>query len=361
MDYVFSKWQLLFQSDFAPFSCILILIIFIKTNSSFSDRVNRLFLLACVCSFLLVISDNTRFITAHMDKPCFLRYLSAAIGYSLRPAIVYLIAEIFGRREKNRIKYLELPLIICILVSFISMFKFGKGIMFSFTDSNVFVHGPLGYLPHIVSIIYGILIVKFAFRNVKNNGKELIVVVVLLLTGTFATYMESKFKFDFILSHVFVLGIAFYYFFLLVQTLKRDTLTGLLNRRCFYLEINHNLKNKMIFLSMDLNNLKIYNDTYGHAFGDKAIVAVSEIMDQLFSKKSKLYRIGGDEFMCIFYNSEEKEVLELVENFQKQLLKTEYRVACGVAEYTPKDDVEKIITLSDKRMYENKEMLKKQK
>ena len=81
-------------------------------------------------------------------------------------------------------------------------------------------------------------------------------------------------------------------------------------------------------------------------------------MEDTFSKQAKLFRTGGDEFMAIFTKSELKDVETLVENFQSALNATEYRVACGVAQYTPGDNIEKVITLSDERMYSHKVKLK---
>ena len=170
--------------------------------------------------------------------------------------------------------------------------------------------------------------------------------------------LEMLYDFDFVLSQVLVSSVIFYYFFLMTMTYKRDTLTRLLNRRCFYLEINHLQKSKMIILSMDLNNLKLYNDTKGHAAGDRALITVSEIMEDVFSKHAKLYRTGGDEFMAIFTKQDKSFIEKLVEDFQAALKATEYMVACGLAEYTPGDDIEKVITLSDERMYSHKVKLK---
>ena len=144
----------------------------------------------------------------------------------------------------------------------------------------------------------------------------------------------------------------------MTMTYKRDTLTRFLNRRCFYLEINHLQKSKMIILSMDLNNLKVFNDTKGHAAGDRALITVSQIMEDVFSRYAKLFRTGGDEFMAIFTKKDKVFIEKLVEDFQTALQSTEYQVACGIAEYTPGDDIEKVITLSDERMYSHKVKLK---
>lgn len=360
MDFTFSLERFLVQTNFTAISSIVVLIAFIKTNVSFSDRINRFFLLSCSLALILTISDNTRFITAHLDQPNIFRYISAGVGYAIRPSIIYILAIIAGRHEKKINLLIIIPLYFCILVSIMSIFPFSKGIMFSFSQTNDFVRGPLGFLSHITCGIYSVFIIYFSIRNLKYNRYELIVVVFILLAGITAAFLENKFKFDFILSQVIVAGIIFYYLYLCVQTYKRDTLTNLMNRRCFYLELNHLLKNDLILLSMDLNNLKHYNDTLGHSAGDRALVTTTKYMLSHFSKDAKIYRTGGDEFMAIFTGKDELFVKNLVEDFQKDLNNTEYRVACGVAKYSSGDDIEKIITLSDERMYSDKVKIKNQ-
>ena len=174
----------------------------------------------------------------------------------------------------------------------------------------------------------------------------------------FAMILENRYHFDFILSQVLIISIIFYFFFLLTYTYKHDTLTDFLSRRCFYLELKHFTKEPLIILSMDLNNLKVYNDTKGHAAGDKAIVTVTVEMRKHFSKHAKLYRTGGDEFMAVFKKTSIQTVEELIKEFQEALSKTEYSVACGFAQYVPGDNVEKIISMSDEKMYANKAKMK---
>ena len=361
MEFTFSTARLLIQTEFAPLVSIIVLIAFIKTNVSFSDSTNRSFLLASAAAILLTASDSMRFITAHMDHPTIYRFISAGAGYALRPLILFRLTVI-SARSKIKNKYLmAFPIIICVAISVISIFPFSHGLMFSFTPDNRFVRGPFGYLSHIVSLFYAFQVVFYSLKNFMYNKYEPIIVIIMELAAFIATFMENRYKYDFVLSQVMISSIIFYYFFLLTQTYKRDTLTHFLNRRGFYLELKHLLKDPLIILSMDLNNLKVFNDTQGHAAGDKAIITVTTEMTRTFSKYATLYRTGGDQFMAIFKKSSISEVVNLVSVFQKNLEKTEYQVACGYASYTPGDDIDKIISLSDERMYENKVNLKQNK
>jgi diguanylate cyclase (GGDEF)-like protein/PAS domain S-box-containing protein len=85
-----------------------------------------------------------------------------------------------------------------------------------------------------------------------------------------------------------------------------DTLTGLPNRIYSEKYLNEQLegcevsKQKVGILALDLDNFKNINDTIGHTFGNKLLVAVAELLKQLHVEKDGMFaRIGGDEFMFI--------------------------------------------------------------
>ena len=359
MIFTFSMARLFLQMNFAPIVATLCLIAFIKTNVNFPDNINRDFLLACISAILLIISDNVRFVTARMDSPSLFRYISTATGYSLRAFFLYLMTIIASRYKTKMNSVIAIPFAVCVLVSFISIFPFSHGIMFSFSEANKYIRGPLGYLSHLVCFFYAVMIIFYSIRNYNHNKYEPIVLIIIEIAASIATVMETKFKYDFILSQVLSSSIIFYYFFLATITYKRDPLTHFLNRHCFYLELSHHTKANIVLLSMDLNNLKVYNDTKGHLEGDKALVTTAEYMTKFFEHDAKLFRIGGDEFMAIFPKADLSKVEGLVKDFQEALSKTEYRVACGFAQYSAdKDNIEKVITQCDKKMYEDKARLK---
>ena len=361
MVFSFSAARLLFFVNFAPVVSILILAAFIKTNVSFSDNINRVFFIVCGAALLLVTADSARFVTARMDHPGFLRYFSKCVGYILRCFIIYLITLIAKRKKTKNIFVYSIPLFVCIIISTINFLPFGRGLLFTVDENNVFHRGFLGFTPHFICFLYAVQLLYYSFKNFSHYRYEPFVVILIEVAAFTAMICEILYDFDFILCQVLISSIIFYYFFLLTQVYKRDTLTSFFNRRCFYLTLNHQQNKPMILLSMDLNNLKLLNDTYGHAEGDKALITVSKEMLRAFGRHAKLYRTGGDEFMAIFRKSSISEVINLVSVFQKNLEKTEYQVACGYASYTPGDDIDKIISLSDERMYENKVNLKQNK
>lgn len=356
------SWErFFFQANYGTAALVIFLLIFIVTNHTFSKKIAILFIIALVLDIILIFTDNVRFYTYRMDHPTVYRYLAAACGYSLRPAIIYFLTLLVGRNFKKNNLLLAIPAIINSIIAILSCFGPTKGIMFSYNEMNVFTRGLLSYFPYFVSAIYLFCLLYFSIKNYSYNAYETLIVTIMVLCGCFAAFMESVFKFDLILSHTMADSIVFFYLFLNVQIYKRDSLTQLLNRRCFYLDLNRNKNKKMIFVSMDLNYLKYFNDTFGHSEGDKALITVSSIMIKNFSRDAIVYRTGGDEFFAIFDGKSIEYVQKSVEKFQKAIAQTQYSIACGIESYTPGNNLDDIISRADEKMYENKVLIKSKK
>lgn len=81
-----------------------------------------------------------------------------------------------------------------------------------------------------------------------------------------------------------------------------DAMTGFLNRRA-YAEAETLLKpditRDMTYVYVDINGLKHANDTLGHDAGDELIAAAAACMREAFDAYTKLYRVGGDEFIAV--------------------------------------------------------------
>ncbi|MET0698903.1 MAG: GGDEF domain-containing protein [Mycobacterium sp.] len=83
----------------------------------------------------------------------------------------------------------------------------------------------------------------------------------------------------------------------------RDPLTGLLNRRAFFDRIDALMlarpagRHFLTVTMVDLDRFKLLNDTDGHAAGDEALVAVSEVLRAESYAGSLVGRVGGEEFL----------------------------------------------------------------
>lgn len=358
MSFNLSLVRFLVQCNFTSIVSIVLLLSLILTNVTFSKSRNRKFFILCATTFFLTICDNIRFITFHLNEPNIWRYLSAAGGYSLRPIVLFLFAFIIDENKSKKILLICIPLIVNTLLAFLSCIPAFHGLMFSYSPDNQYIRGIFGYFPYIVSALYIFLIISDFIHRKYINIIETLIVFFIIFLGIIATFLESAFKFDLILSQEMIIGSIFYYVFLNIQLYKRDSLTNLENRRCFYLQLEKIKNNDFIFISMDLNNLKAINDSKGHAAGDEAIVTCVNYMHKYFSKPGTVYRTGGDEFMCIIKNIMIDEINIKIKAFQEELQGKKLQVACGVAVYHPGDNFDKIISLADEAMYENKKLLK---
>ena len=100
-----------------------------------------------------------------------------------------------------------------------------------------------------------------------------------------------------------------------------DPLTELLNRRALQNAVEEELKKKATgyFIFIDIDNFKIYNDTYGHNNGDLCLKHCARIMKKCFPEDSILGRYGGDEFVVCLKGATKEETYTYMQEFQSWL------------------------------------------
>ncbi len=107
-----------------------------------------------------------------------------------------------------------------------------------------------------------------------------------------------------------------------IETLSiTDVLTGLYNRRYFNKVIEDELnrakrdKKHLSFLIMDVDNFKLYNDTYGHQKGDYVLQKIGQVLNERTLRTSDFaFRLGGEEFGIVFSNLDAKRSKEFAQN-----------------------------------------------
>lgn len=103
---------------------------------------------------------------------------------------------------------------------------------------------------------------------------------------------------------------------MVVRQAERDQMTGIYNRETFKTKIRQALQKggitQFALVLVDIDNLKLINDTFGHAAGDEAIMKMAEILGTHFGESGITARIGGDEFSVFIGNVESKEALSSV-------------------------------------------------
>ncbi|HEY0848142.1 MAG TPA: diguanylate cyclase [Noviherbaspirillum sp.] len=104
---------------------------------------------------------------------------------------------------------------------------------------------------------------------------------------------------------------------------RHDALTGLANRRHFdevkEVEFRRAMRADwpLSVLMCDVDEFKRYNDTYGHAQGDRCLIALAECMVPLFNRAGELLvRLGGEEFAVLLPNTDEEQAIALAERIR---------------------------------------------
>lgn len=103
-----------------------------------------------------------------------------------------------------------------------------------------------------------------------------------------------------------------------------DIMTGLANRTAFEREIHsideHISEYSSVYcISLDVNNLKEVNDSYGHVAGDSLITGTAEIIKHVFGDHGNAFRVGGDEFVVFMTDITECDVNGLVEEMKEEI------------------------------------------
>ena len=116
---------------------------------------------------------------------------------------------------------------------------------------------------------------------------------------------------------------------------------------------------------LDMDNLKIFNDTYGHAIGDKALVLLSDQLKELTRIDDITCRYGGDEFLVILHRTTLESGYKRVEEWRKamegvriQFENQELQITftAGIATYpTHGQTLEEVIKTADDALYRAKD------
>ena len=110
----------------------------------------------------------------------------------------------------------------------------------------------------------------------------------------------------------------------LIVLSETDRMTGLLNRVSGELKVEDNLKqgNGGLFILLDIDHFKSFNDTYGHGVGDKVIINVANCLKTAFREHDIVFRLGGDEFSAYAAEVHDKKIAEAIINRFIDNLKT---------------------------------------
>jgi diguanylate cyclase (GGDEF)-like protein len=150
----------------------------------------------------------------------------------------------------------------------------------------------------------------------------------------------------------------------------RDSLTGLLNHTAteerLIAEVARAQRHRrpLAYTLMDLDNFKKVNDTYGHATGDRVLVSLARLLQQRLRKSDVIGRIGGEEFVIIFTDTDGPTAVRVVNELRERFSFVRHAaggqsfhvtLSAGVAVYPEHIDPIGLNEAADKALYEAKQ------
>lgn len=146
----------------------------------------------------------------------------------------------------------------------------------------------------------------------------------------------------------------------------RDALTSLLNRRAWTEAANQMLAKaegtdqSIALLFLDLDHFKLLNDRHGHSAGDRALVAVSDVLSGELRPTDLLGRYGGEEFVAMLHDVNQEQAMHVATRLCRRVHRLEIPVddahlllsiSIGLAMRSRGDTLESLVERADQAMY----------
>jgi diguanylate cyclase (GGDEF)-like protein len=249
--------------------------------------------------------------------------------------------------------------------------------------SYFFIIGIIFYVYHslhrISVLIWLYTTILSAYFILKNKNAYILSAFILVILMLFYINNEIDTYDFFNLSSAIIIFSVFSFFIyklinryqkikeekekLLEKLAHTDNLTGAYNRHKFF-KFAREIKGENGLIMLDLDRFKSINDTYGHHMGDKVLKAFADEVRKNIRKEDFFARIGGEEFVLILKNLNEKDVLKVAEKIRKKVEALDiegikFTVSIGATVYKETEDIYEALKRADRALYEAKKVRNK--
>lgn len=354
-----------------------VLSILIGENNRISEQKKHLFIATNILIALAAIAECTGVhISGHENIPKGVLAAVKAIDYTFTPlAGGSLILSIQKPHTRNRI----LPWLFTgnAVLQIVSAFR---GWMVTIDNQNHYTHGPLYpvyvtfYLLIIIILTGKMLSYGKSFR--KQNRDSLYATILLVFIGIAiqevltqdcrVSYLALTFGATFLFIHYSEFSQLQLDDKISEQEVKiaNDALTGTLSRFAYIDTIasyTNCIPDDFAVFLIDINGLKIVNDSLGHEAGDELICGAAQCIENSIGKNGKTFRIGGDEFVVFTIMTKEQTETALIDLKKKtqawsgkKVGELSVSVGCILAKDYEGFSIEELVKEADKLMYQQK-------
>ena len=240
------------------------------------------------------------------------RYTAAELG-----------AAVLSHRRTN-------TLLLCVLlapaVSALLNIRFRH--LFNISESGSYVRGPGFHFQMLVLIAVTAVYSAFALSRLRNESDPMKASHYRLLSS-FPLCLLAAWALSFIGESVPVICVSIsieilcLYIGFFTQRISTDKLTQVNNRQNLISYIDYKIahhEDPVYLLLIDLDYLKMINDTYGHLEGDNALIRVAQALKKScghIEKRPYIARYGGDEFIVVTETSDESLIDKLCSDIRR--------------------------------------------
>ncbi len=213
-----------FTINYFPIIGIAFLAIFLWRNSYLDNNIRKTFYILSALTLLELLIYNIQLIFSAVYAGKYLLTLITALGYSVRPLILYVLMSLIIRNEsKFKVK---LPLLIPFIINVAASFSaFIVPYVFYYDDIGNFHRGILGWTANIVMVIYLFTILVFSFSsNTKKHKFERTICTEISFILVIGILAETFFGSYAVFRYTIVLSLIFYYMFFQSETYRDEIL-----------------------------------------------------------------------------------------------------------------------------------------
>lgn len=328
----------------------------IRTNRLITREDKRAALIACLIITLPMLAE---WVSILLDgAPAELRSVHVTaklLELILAPAIGVAVAFAYGDA-----KHPELALTLVAAHAVFQCLALGFEWVFRVDAEN-------GWQRQELFLIYAlvfVLSVAYAFSSVVIGGKAyqigvdamLVLTLLLVTAGIWIMLVFPRIRITYLCVALSNLLLYIRHYKIMLQV---DAVTGLLNRRCYDVNIT-DMGSRSVIVLLDIDQFKRVNDTYGHSVGDLCLRSVAQELTAVYGRYGLCYRIGGDEFCVVLHDSLEKLPM-LNQLFLARIRRLQERdsrmsgVSMGYAYYdAAASNIRDVIQEADTMLYRNK-------
>ena len=180
------------ELNFPTLIVLVFMSVFLTLNSIFKKRINRLFGFSLFIAIVEMFVYSAELWESEHGNSAAVCIFFCAVGYSVRPILIYIFVKLSLRNEKTGRLFTFLILLPMVLNALAAFSAFFTNIVYTYNSSNEFVIGPLGFFTHVVCIFYMILLLKRQLnQHIVRNPNPFLLFADYLLQKNIFCYLSK--------------------------------------------------------------------------------------------------------------------------------------------------------------------------